>query len=329
MISRRLSVRPENWVLKEPFHISRGSRTEAHVITAELEHCQVTGRGEAAPYARYGETIDSVITQLEQVSGPIEDGISPEELQDILPAGAARNAVDCALWDMLARWKGISVAEMLKLPPPHNVNTAVTIGIGAASEMAAKAKIYKDFPLLKIKLNRDNIREKITAIRAEAPGPRIIIDPNESWTIADITELDSFMAEMNISLLEQPLAAGKDEGLRDFTGRIPVCADESCHTRDDLDDLVGKYQVVNIKLDKTGGLTEAVKLKKQARDMGFDVMVGCMVSTSLAMAPALLLAGDVSFVDLDGPLWMKQDREYGLKIEQGCIAEASQDLWGG
>ncbi|WP_339863843.1 N-acetyl-D-Glu racemase DgcA [Paremcibacter congregatus] len=329
MISRRLSVRPETWVLNEPFHISRGSRTEAHLITAELEHCKVTGCGEAAPYARYGETIDSVMTQLADVTDAVEDGVSPEELQALLPAGAARNAVDCALWDMLARWKGTSVAEMLDLPRPRQVDTAVTIGIGDAATMAVKAKRYKDYPLLKIKLNREDITGKIKAIRAEAPTPRIIIDPNESWTIEDITELDSFMAEMNISVLEQPLAAGQDEGLRDFKGKVPVCADESCHTRADLDGLQGKYQVINIKLDKTGGLTEAVKLKQQATDMGFDIMVGCMISTSLAMAPALLLASDATFVDLDGPLWMKEDRAHGLDITQGCIAGLSPDLWGG
>ena len=329
MISRRLSVGHEVWPLKEPFKISRGVRTEAHVIVAELEYCDVRGRGEAVPYARYGETTDSVIAQIEQVTDVIEEGISPEELQSLLPAGAARNAVDCALWDMLSRWKGIHPWELLNLPPPAAIETAVTIGLDSAEVMAEKALFYKDFPLLKIKLDDKDIKDKITAIRAQAPKPRIIIDPNESWTIDHLVNLDNFFYQMNISLLEQPLAAGQDAALTDFNGKTPICADESCHTRKDLESLQGKYQVINIKLDKTGGMTEAVKLKEQAQAMGFDIMVGCMVSTSLAMAPAMLLASDAAFIDLDGPIWMKEDRVHGLKIIQGNINELSPELWGG
>lgn len=329
MISRRLSVRPETWPLKEPFHISRGVRTETRVIMAELDHCGVRGRGEAVPYARYGESMDSVISRIEEITAAVEDGISPEELQEILPAGAARNAVDCALWDMMARWKGIPVWQLLHLPRPEAGETAVTISIGRAEDMAQKALACKDFPLLKVKLDTEDIRGRITAIRAAAPNPRIIIDPNESWTMDHLRDLDDFLAEVAISLLEQPLAAGQDEGLRHFTGRVPICADESCHTRDDLAALSGKYQLINIKLDKSGGLTEAVRLKKQAMEMGFGIMVGCMVATSLAMAPAMLLASGADFVDLDGPFLIKQDRQHGLKIIQGRMNPPSPDLWGG
>ncbi len=326
---RHLTVQPETWPLKEPFTISRGTRTETHVITVELKQGRFSGRGEAVPYARYDETTDSVIAQIEEVRAAIEDGLSTDELQHLLPAGAARNAVDCALWDCLAREKGVPVSELLNLSPPKEVDTAVTIGIGNAEKMAEKAKFYRDFPLLKIKLDTQDIREKITAIREQAPKPRIIIDPNESWTIDHLVDLDEFLDRMNIDLLEQPMAAGQDDALKDFTGKIPICADESCHTRHGLEGLLGKYQVINIKLDKTGGLTEAVKLKHQAQEMDFGIMVGCMVSTSLAMAPALLLAFDAAFVDLDGPILMKEDRQHGLNIIQGCIQGNSPQLWGG
>lgn len=329
MIRRRLSVSHEVWPLNEPFYISRGVRTETHVIMVELEYGEVRGWGEAVPYARYGETTSSVIDQIESVKDAIEEGVSLEKLQNLLPAGAARNVVDCVLWDMQARMKGTSVSDLLHLPRPKGVETAVTIGIGSVEKMAEKANFYKDYPLLKIKLDRLDIREKITAIREHAPGPRIIIDPNESWNIEDLVELDDFLDKMNISLLEQPLAAGQDDDLKDFKGKIPICADESCHTREDLEGLVGKYQVINIKLDKTGGLTEALKLKKQAEVMGFDIMVGCMVATSLSIAPAMLLTSGASFVDLDGPILVKEDRMHGLKIIQGRIDEPSPELWGG
>ena len=329
MIVRSLSVRPEKWLLKEPFQISRGVRTETHVVRAELSHCGVNGYGEAVPYARYGETIESVIAQIEDVTATVEEGISPEELQTILPPGAARNAIDCALWDMISRWKEISVWKLLHLPRPVSVVTAVTISIGKAEDMAKKALLYKDFPLLKVKLDAENIRERVEAIRLAAPDPQIILDPNESWTIDHLADLDIFFEEMNISLLEQPLAAGHDEALRHFKGKVPICADESCHTRQDLEGLMGKYQVVNIKLDKTGGLTEAVKLKEQAEAMGFGIMVGCMVATSLAMAPAMMLTNGAAFIDLDGPFLIKQDRPHGLKINKGQITIPSPELWGG
>ena len=329
MINRRLYIRPEIWELKEAFKISRGIKTEVQVVKAALEYCNVSGYGEAAPYAHYGETVKSVMEQLEQITDQIEDGIMHDELQEILPAGAARNLLDCALWDLEARWRGKDIFELLQVDRPNKTETAVTIVIGTIEEMAKKAEQYAAYPLLKIKLDRENIKEKISAIREKSPHSRIIIDPNESWTIDDIMQLDDFLFTHNIALLEQPLAAAQDEELRDFKGKIPICADESCHISQDLEGLIGKYQAVNIKLDKTGGLTEALKLKQQAIDMGFDIMVGCMVSTSLAMAPAMLLAGGASFIDLDGPIWMKKDRKNGLEINQGLINKFPYDLWGG
>lgn len=329
MTCRYLTVRSEIWPLKEVFHISRGVKTQADVIVAELEQGVFRGRGEAVPYARYGETIESVTAQIKAVAAEVEGGVSPERLLEILPAGAARNAVDCALWDIICREQETPLWELLDLPRPRGMETAVTISIGSAETMAEKASVYKDYPLLKIKLDDQDIKARITAIRQAAPNPRIIIDPNESWTMQHLRGLDSFLHRMKIDLLEQPLAAGQDGDLADFNGKIPICADESCHTREDLAGLVGKYQVVNIKLDKTGGLTEAMSVKKQAEAMGFDIMVGCMVSTSLAMAPALLLAHDVAFVDLDGPILIKEDREYGLNLIQGYISGLSPELWGG
>lgn len=329
MISRSISVHHEEWPLKEPFKISRGVKTAAHVIVVEINSGAFCGRGEAVPYTHYDETTDSVILQIERVAHTIENNITPEQLQELLPAGSARNAVDCALWDILSRCKDLPPWKLLQLPPPGRIKTAVTIGLDSTAAMAKKALSYKDFPLLKVKLDNRDIKDKISAIRQQAPQPKIIIDPNESWTMDILRELDDFLDRMNISLLEQPLAAGQDGALKDFQGKIPICADESCHTRKDLEGLKGKYQVINIKLDKTGGLTEAVQLKKEAEAMGFEIMVGCMVSTSLAMAPAMLLASDVAFVDLDGPIWMKNDRKHGLNIIQGQIEGFSPELWGG
>jgi L-alanine-DL-glutamate epimerase-like enolase superfamily enzyme len=329
MIERRLSVFHETWPLREPFRISRGVKTDAQVVVVELDCNGVVGRGEAAPYPRYGETVEAVIDQITAVAAQIEEGIGFRELRKILPAGAARNAVDCALWDIRAHWRGVGVAETLGLPAPRPVETAVTIGLDTPENMARKAGALSGCPLLKIKLDREQITARLTAIRDQAPSARIIVDPNESWSIDTLRAHDAFLADMNIALLEQPLPADQDQGLAAFTPAVPVCADEACHTRADLAGLAGKYQFVNIKLDKTGGLSEALALKQQAEQMGFGIMIGCMVSTSLAMAPALLLAHDAAFVDLDGPLWMARDRRHALRIENGIIAPPTGALWGG
>ncbi len=332
MKSIALTACGETWPLKEPFRISRGVRTEAKVVLASLAANEqgLEGRGEGYPYPRYGESVESVLAQIEQIRVILERGAGNDELQSALPAGAARNAVDCALWDLRCKELGVSSWQLLKRPKPAFVETAITIGIGSADEMAEKAAAYSNYPLLKIKLDREDVRQKVMAVRNHAPGARIVIDPNESWDLELLRDIDGFLADQEIAMLEQPLPAAEDHGLATFQNIVPICADESCHTRTDLDGLLGKYQVINIKLDKTGGLTEALALKTRAQEMGFGIMVGCMVSTSLAMAPALLLAGDAAFVDLDGPVWMAKDREHGLVIREGAIDLSSVErLWGG
>ncbi|WP_321397215.1 N-acetyl-D-Glu racemase DgcA [Emcibacter sp.] len=329
MIGKRLTACHENWPLREPFRISRGVKISADVIHVSIDCDQVTGHGESVPYARYGETIETVLDQIGEVLPEVEEGVSPEDLLARLPAGAARNALDCALWDLMARWQGRSVAELLDLEMPTELETAITIGVDKPEKMAEKARINSRAPLLKVKLDQENILDRVRAVRAASPDSRIILDPNESWTIDIIRDLDAELENLGVDLLEQPLPAGKDEGLRQFHPGVPVCADESCHTSKDLPALKEKYQYINIKLDKSGGLTEAVRLREQALEQGFGLMVGCMVATSLSMAPAILLCDGAEFIDLDGPWWMARDRENGFDIRDGIIRNISGDLWGG
>ena len=334
MTSVTLSAQHEVWPLNAPFRISRGARTEANVVTVNLttETPNLFGRGESCPYPRYGESIESVLAQIEQVKALVEAGLSNEELQGLLPAGAARNAIDCALWDLRCRESDMDSGKdcwaFFNLPKPESLQTAITIGIDSAEAMGEKAAACKNYPLLKVKLDREEVHSRVIAIRDNAPNARIIIDPNESWDMKFLREVDPFLVDVGITMLEQPLPVSQAEGLKIYQHRVPICADESCHTSSDLEDLVGKYQVINIKLDKTGGLTEALALKAQAKQMGFDIMVGCMISTSLAMAPAILLAHDAAFVDLDGPAWMANDREDGLIIKKGVFEIPDGSLWG-
>ncbi|WP_138381178.1 N-acetyl-D-Glu racemase DgcA [Luteithermobacter gelatinilyticus] len=327
-MEQKLFVMSETWPLVAPFRISRGVKTEAQVVVAMLDCLGVRGRGEAVPYARYDETVETVLEAVERLRDDLAGGLSREDLLDSLPAGAARNALDCAMWDQQARWKGTTVARLLEVPENQKVVTAVTLGIDSAERMAEKAARLRHCPLLKVKLDREDIIARVSAIRKAAPKARLILDPNESWDMDVLREVDAPLAALGVDLLEQPLPAEQDDGLAEFQGQVPVCADESCHTRQDLAGLKDKYQVINIKLDKSGGLTEALALKKQARKMGFGIMVGCMVGTSLAMAPALMLAHDADFVDLDGPLWMARDRTPGLSIQDGIIGPLPTGLWG-
>ncbi|WP_417319941.1 N-acetyl-D-Glu racemase DgcA [Emcibacter sp.] len=329
MINKRLTVCHEHWPLREPFRISRGVKTGADVIHVTIECDQVKGEGESVPYARYGETVESVLDQINAVLPDVEEGVSPEQLLGLLPPGAARNAVDCALWDLMARWQGRTVASLLDLDMPGELETAITIGVDAPEKMAEKAALSRSAPLLKVKLDQDNILDRMRAVRTAAPESRIIVDPNESWTIDILKSVDEDLAGLGVNLLEQPLPAGEDDALKDYQARVPVCADESCHTSHDLPSLKGKYQYVNIKLDKTGGLTEAVRLRERALEQGFGLMIGCMVATSLSMAPAILLCSGADFIDLDGPWWMAKDRENGLEINNGIIRSISGNLWGG
>jgi L-Ala-D/L-Glu epimerase len=319
-----ISVTRDTFRLAQAFTISRGSRTEAQVLTVRVTREGVTGRGECVPYARYGETLDSVAEAIEALPGDI----TREGLQEALPAGAARNAVDCALWDWEAKRAGRSVHALAELPAPGPVTTAYTLSLDTPEAMRAAAARQGHRPLLKIKLGTPDDMPRLEAVREGAPATRIIVDANEGWTAEVYTDLAPHLLRLGVQLVEQPLPAGQDDLLREIERPLPVCADESCHDRASLPDLVGKYDMVNIKLDKTGGLTEALALKSEAEAMGFRVMVGCMVGSSLAMAPAMLVAQGAEIVDLDGPLLLAEDRETPLRFEGSVIHPADAALWG-
>ena len=310
--------------LAEVFTISRGSRTEARVLTVRLSEGGVTGWGECVPYARYGETLDSVTGQINEVKLPVDR----MALYDVLPAGAARNAIDCALWDLEAKRAGKRVWELAGLTAPHPEITAFTLSLDTPKKMRAAAAKHAHRPLLKIKLGTADDMARLEAVRAGAPDARIIVDANEGWTAEIYSDLAPHLLRLGVQLVEQPLPAGQDDMLAEIERPLPVCADESCHDRASLPGLKGKYDVVNIKLDKTGGLTEALALRDVAIADGYGVMVGCMVGSSLAMAPAVLVAQGASVVDLDGPLLLAEDRDQPLKFDEAGVHPSTQELWG-
>ena len=327
-MARRLEVRVESWPLARPFAISRGVKTAAEVVLAEVTEGEAQGRGECVPYARYGETVVGVAETLRGLADAVAGGLDRDALQRALPPGAARNALDCALWDLEAKRTGRRVWELAGLAPPTPLVTAETIGIGSLDEMAARAAEMASAPLIKVKLDHDRALEKLAAVRTAAPGARLIVDPNEGWRADQVAAWAPALQDLGVEMLEQPLPADDDGGLRDIASAVPVCADEACHGLDDLERLAGLYDMVNIKLDKTGGLTEALALKRQAEMRGFGIMVGCMVATSLAMAPATLVAQGAAIVDLDGPLLLKHDRQPGLQFTGGRIHPPEPELWG-
>ena len=310
--------------MRTPFAISRGSRTEAHVLVATAEDGGIVGRGECVPYARYGESVESVAAQIKGLKAPLDR----HSLQIVLPPGAARNAVDCALWDLEAKRAGKRVWELAGLPEPQPVVTAYTISLGSPDEMGRAAEENSWRPLLKVKLGSKDDLPRLEAVRDKAPEPRIIVDANEGWSSTEFRSIFAQFADLRVEMVEQPLPAGNDEPLGNFDADFELCADESCHDRNSLASLKGRYSMVNIKLDKTGGLTEAIALKEQATADGYKVMVGCMVGTSLAMAPAMLVAQGVAIADLDGPLLLKEDRPDGLCYEGACVHPANRELWG-
>lgn len=318
----RISVRAETFRLAEVFTISRGSRTAAEVLTVTVNDGKVTGRGECVPYARYDETLESVIAQIEGFDGAWAD------LQDALPAGAARNALDCAFWDHAAKREGKRVWELAGLPAPAPEQTAFTLSLDTPEAMEAKARQHAHRPLLKIKLGTADDMARLEAVRRGAPQARIIVDANEGWTADIYADLAPHLVRLGVALVEQPLPAGADDMLAEIARPLPVCADESCHDRASLPALKGKYDVVNIKLDKTGGLTEALALKTEAQAAGFGIMVGCMVGSSLAMAPATLVAQGVMFTDLDGPLLLAEDRDPALVFDAKGVHPPVAALWG-
>ncbi|TYB80003.1 N-acetyl-D-Glu racemase DgcA [Maritimibacter fusiformis] len=320
----KLAATVERFPLAEVFTISRGSKTEAAVVTVEARAGGHVGRGECVPYARYGETLESVVAHIEG----LPDGLDRAALQGLLPAGAARNAVDCALWDLEAKQAGKRVWELAGLGAPGPEITAYTLSLGTPDDMRQAAARHAHRPLLKIKLGTPDDMARLEAVRAGAPRARIIVDANEGWSAAVYADLAPHLVRLGVDLVEQPLPAGDDEALAGMARPVPVCADESCHDRASLPGLRGKYDVVNIKLDKTGGLTEALALRDAARAAGFGVMVGCMVGSSLAMAPAVLVAQGALVTDLDGPLLLARDRDVPLTYDEAGVHPPEPGLWG-
>jgi L-Ala-D/L-Glu epimerase len=317
----------EIWPLKQVFRISRGSRSETRVVVVTVTDGQHTGRGEAVPIARYNQTPASVIAQIE--SFKTEKDLDRHRIQELLPAGAARNALDCALWDLEAKISGKRIWELANIPIVLFIETSFTISLDTPAKMGAAAQANADAPLLKVKLGGDDADlARVEAVREAAPASRLIIDANESWSPAHYRKIISALKTLEVELIEQPFPAEADKVLETLDHPIPVCADESCHTGEDLPCLKNRYEVVNVKLDKTGGLTEALLLIKRARESGFKLLIGCMVGTSLSMAPARVLASAADYVDLDGPLLLARDREYGLYYRDGKIGIPSRELWG-
>jgi len=324
-----VEVRSEIWPIAGSFTIARGSKTEAQVVVVELKRDGVRGRGECVPYPRYNESIDGVIEAVRSLQPQIEAGLDRADLQELLPAGAARNAVDCAMWDLAARESGLPVWQQAGLPEPLSaLTTAYTLSLGTPEMMGRAARDHCQRPILKIKLTGEGDGERVAAIGENAPEAMIIADANESWSPDQFEPLAEELSNLGVTLIEQPLKAEEDGMLAHVDHPLLVCADESCHTTKELTDLSAKYDAINIKLDKTGGLTEAIALKECAQALGLRVMIGCMVSTSLSMAPAALLASDADFVDLDGPLLLREDRPDGLRFDGSRFEPASPALWG-
>jgi L-alanine-DL-glutamate epimerase-like enolase superfamily enzyme len=325
---RQLTVETERFPLARAFTIARGSKTEAEVVTCTIAEGGHRGRGECVPYRRYGETVEGVVAAISAMAAAIEAGMDRAGLAEAMPAGAARNAIDCALWDLEARRSGKPAHLAAGVPVMRPLTTAVTLSLGAPEEMAADARAQAHRPLLKVKVGAEGDAERIRAVAGAAPGARIILDANEGWTAANIEENLAAAARHGVALVEQPLPAGADQMLREIRHPVPICADESAHTAAGMEALVGLYEAVNIKLDKSGGLTEALAMRERARALGFGVMVGCMVGTSLGMAPALIVAQGADFVDLDGPLLLARDREPGLSYEGSTVLPPASGLWG-
>ena len=323
-----LCVRVERWPIAGSFTISRGAKTEAVVVVAELSHGTHRGRGECVPYARYGETVAGVAAAIEAMGPEISSGLDREQLQSAMAPGAARNALDAAFWDLDAKRDNRRVADIAGIGPLKPLVTAYTLGLDTPERMGEAAAAQRTRPLLKLKLTGDGDIERVRAVRRAASAARLIVDANEGWGERHLTEVMPALAEFGVELIEQPLPADRDEALAQVPHPIPICADEACHTRADLDRLAGKYDAINIKLDKAGGLTEALELAAMARARGFKIMVGCMIGTSLAIAPAVLVAQHAAVVDLDAPLLLAQDRVPGLRYDGSTLYPPEPALWG-
>lgn len=329
MSARILTLAAESFPIAGKFTISRGSRTEAVVVTVTLTEGGATGRGECVPYKRYGESVEGVMADIERLRGRLEAGLDRHALQEAIGPGAARNAIDCALWDLEAKRTGVPAHVAAGIDRLRPLTTAYTISLDAPDAMREAAERAAARPILKIKLGApEGDLERIAAVRRGAPDATLIADANEGWTPENVAAHMRACAEAGFSLVEQPLHADHDEALRGIDRPLPLCADESAHDRTSLDRLEGLYDLVNIKLDKTGGLTEALALARAAQERGFGLFVGCMLGTSLAMAPATLVAARARFVDLDGPLLLARDRESALRYEGSLVHPPERELWG-
>jgi len=327
-MNRSLSIRRESWPIAGGFSISRGTKQAAEVVVAEIVDAGRRGRGECVPYGRYGETVEGVTAALEGMGDLVAAGLTRARLQSAMAPGAARNALDCALWDLEAKQRSLPAARLAGVETMRPLVTAYTISLGAAAQMAEAARGRAGHRLLKLKLGADGDEERLAAVRRARPDARLIVDANEGWRPDRLERLLAAAAEAGVELIEQPLSSGGDEALERIERACPVCADESLHHRGDLARLAGRYDAVNVKLDKAGGLTEALALIEEARAAGFKVMVGSMVATSLAIAPALIAAQTADWVDLDGPLLLERDREEGLAYDGDVVPPPSSKLWG-
>lgn len=327
-MSRLLHAQHDLFPLNRPFRIARGVKTAADVITVTVEEAGSVGRGEGVPYPRYGESVETSLAAIEKARSAIEAGAGRQALQSLLPPGAARNAVDCALWDLEARQSGLDVATLAGLQAPGRLISAITLGIDTPEAMAEMAACHAQAPLLKIKLDSDDPAARIRAVRSAAPSAALIVDPNESWDQAMLEGIQDVLLETEVDLVEQPVAADSDSWLAGFVPAVPICADEAVHVAADLDRIALRYQGVNVKLDKAGGLTAALELAQAARARGLILMTGCMISSSLSIAPALHVAGLSDFADLDGPLWLREDREGGVRDEGGLLMPPAPGFWG-
>jgi L-Ala-D/L-Glu epimerase len=327
----KIQAKEEIWPLKQPFRISRGSRTEARVVVVTVSDGNYTGRGEGVPLARYNQSTASVLAQFESIKSVPDldrENLQLRRLSGLLP-GAARNALDCALWDLESKISGKRVWDLANITIVDQVETSFTISLDTADAMRAAAKANANAPILKLKLSGDDADlARVEAAREAVPAARLLIDANESWSSAHYRNIVSPLKHLGVELIEQPFPAGADEALESLDHSVPVCADESCHTSADLPRLKNRYEVVNVKLDKTGGLTEALHLCKRARESGFKLLIGCMVCTSLGIAPARLLASTADWVDLDGPLLLTCDRDHPVPYESGRLGTPPRKLWG-
>lgn len=323
---RRLVARSHAWKLKEPFAIARGIRSEARVVIVELHEQGWIGRGEAGGVAYHGETAESMLEQIEHVRADLERGCGRQQLLHLLPPGGARHALDAALWDLEARRTGVPVWQRAGNSQWKPVESAVTIGIRSIAEYEASARSHADYPWLKIKVGRGSPLETVAAVRRGAPRARLIVDANQAWTVDELRDYAPALKAYAVDLLEQPIAVEHSDGLSDYDGTIPICADEALSTIEDLAQLVGRYQFVNIKLDKSGGLTAGLELAEAARVAGFRLMVGCMLGGSVSVAPGMVLAQKCEVCDLDGPWLQAEDWVDGIRYQQGRMSLPT--IWG-